>query len=108
MAGELQRFLFPGVFRLEMGHGAVRQAPRSRCSLGTPSVVGSSEVEEAKEVEDGGKGLPEKELYWLLSIMPYYNMNVKSARSGVWRKFLEKWRLGALRSGREDAIFCGV
>jgi len=62
----------------------------------------SGEGEEAEEMP------PRAKLYCLLSIMPHYNMLVKSGPAGRFRKSFGNRCLGALHGGGEDAIFCGV
>jgi hypothetical protein len=81
ISGELRLFLFPVVSRLEFWKPGTRGS-----MLGT---------------------LPASKLYWLPSIMPYYNMAVKSARAGAFRKSLGNFDLGDLQECGGNAISAG-
>ena len=81
MPGELWRFLFPELFRLEFWMvDAKNWMPEA------PSGAG---------------------LYCLLSIMPYYNMAVKSGGLERVRKSFGEWWLGVMCGHSKDAIFMG-
>ncbi len=90
---ELRRFLLPGLLRVEI--------------RGFEEVEEEREVAEVEQAKEAEKRLPGMGLDCLLSIMPYYTIDVKSAPSGTSHKSLVGWELEAFDGYGEDAILGG-